>query len=99
MRILGLLLLSGMALAQTSAAPAPSNASNAGAEVKETKLVTIPAGSKIPLALKQRGTIAVGLFALSDVANDRGHKNIFADPNRAQRHINGELRSIFFSAE
>ncbi len=53
MRILGLLLLSGMALAQTSAASAPSNASAAAAEVKETKLVTIPAGSKIPLSLKQ----------------------------------------------
>jgi len=50
MRILGLLLLGGMALAQTTASPAPAVPSVPAAEVK---LVTIPAGSKVPLELKQ----------------------------------------------
>ena len=50
MRVLGLLLLGGMAMAQTApSAPAPASAPPAS----EVKLVTIPAGSKVPLELKQ----------------------------------------------
>ena len=50
MKILGLLLLSGIAVAQTAANPAAASASTPAVE---TKLVTIPAGTKIPLSLKQ----------------------------------------------
>ena len=50
MRILGLLLLGGMSMAQTSAPPASAPAAT---QPEEVKLVTIPAGSKVPLALKQ----------------------------------------------
>lgn len=49
MRMIGLLLLGGLAAAQTAptaAVPAPTSAA-------EVKLVTIPAGTRIPLALKQ----------------------------------------------
>jgi hypothetical protein len=52
MRILGLLLLGGIAMAQAAGSPA-AGSTPASAPAPETKLVAIPAGTKIPLSLKQ----------------------------------------------
>ena len=61
MRIIALLLLSGMAAAQTAAAPAPDDASApatstaapATASTDAKPVLTIPAGTRIPINLKQ----------------------------------------------
>lgn len=47
MRIIWLLLLSGVAVAQTAAAPAPASAEGS------KPVLTIPVGTKVPLSLKQ----------------------------------------------
>ena len=56
MRILGLLLLGGVCAAQSAGAPSSASATapaSSAAPAAEVKLVTIPAGTKIPLELKQ----------------------------------------------
>ena len=54
MKLMAWLLLSGIAVAQTGAAPAPTPASSAAAAPTDVKpLLTIPAGTRIPISLKQ----------------------------------------------
>ena len=54
MRMIGLLVLAGVAAAQTAAPPAPDAAPVAAAVSTDTNLtVSIPAGTRIPISLKQ----------------------------------------------